>query len=602
MKKIFLLIPFLMFFISINAQSNKDLVLARQYYNNGDYEKASQLFYELWKNDNNNEYYYTSLLYSYIRLKEFNEAEKIVKKQIKKSKENLNYQIDLGYVYSQNNDAAAAEKEYENVLNQLVADQNQIRQVASKFLNIQQTDYAIKTYLKGRKLLNTNDLFVYELGNAYFKENKNKEAVQTYLDLLQSNPNNIVTVQSILANKLDKEEVQDELETQLYTLVQKKPNESTYAEMLIWLFSHQQDYEQALIQAKALDKRNNEDGNRIFQLANNAFQEKQYDTAIDAYKYLIENKKDNSTLRRAKALLIRSEQEKITSRPNYTVEQINALQNNYTNYLNTYGKGIENVDVISNFAHLQAYYIHNLSQAITLLEEAISLPNIPKKTKNTLKLELGDIYILDDNVWEATLLYAQVDKDEKDSPIGEDARFRNAKLSYYKGEFEWSQAQLKILKGATTELIANDAIDLSVFIMDNLGLDSITTTMEEYSNAELLALQNKDEEALQTLDNILKDYPGHALTDDIYYKKAQIYFSKNNYEKAVEMLNAILLNHKEDILADNAAFMLGDIYQNYLMDKEKAMKYYKLIITDYSGSVLLVEARKRYRTLRGDNI
>ncbi|MCB0538462.1 MAG: tetratricopeptide repeat protein, partial [Bacteroidetes bacterium] len=226
----------------------------------------------------------------------------------------------------------------------------------------------------------------------------------------------------------------------------------------------------------------------------------------------------------------------------------------------------------------------------------------PKKTKNTLKLELGDIYILDDNVWEATLLYAQVDKDEKDSPIGEDARFRNAKLSYYKGEFEWSQAQLKILKGATTELIANDAIDLSVFIMDNLGLDSITTTMEEYSKAELFALQNRNEEALQTLDDILKTYPGHALTDDVYYKKAQIYFSKNNYEKAVEMLNAILLNHKEDILADNAAFMLGDIYQNYLMDKEKAMKYYKLIITDYSGSVLLVEARKRYRALRGDNI
>lgn len=599
MKKIFFTILSFLLFSFVNAQSNKDLVLARQYYNNGDYEKASQLFNELWKNDSDNEYYYTSLLNSYIRLKEFDEAEKIVKKQIKKNKDKLNYQIDLGYVYSQNNDASSAEKEFESVLNQLTANQNQIKQIATNFLNIQQTDYAIKSYLRGRKLLGVNDLFVYELGNAYFKENRNKEAVETYLNLLQENPNNIATVQNILANKLDKEEVQNEVESQLYTLLQKKPNETTYAEMLIWLFSHQEDYEQALVQAKALDKRKQEDGNRIFQLANNAYQEKQYDAAIDAYQYLIETKKN---IRKAQALLIQTKQEKITSRPNYTPEQILSLQTNYNDYLNTYGKGLENVNVIANFAHLQAYYLHDLSTAIKLLEDAIALPNIPKKEKNLLKLELGDIYILDNNVWESTLIYAQVDKDEKDSPIGEEARFRNAKLSYYKGEFEWSQAQLKILKGATTELIANNAIDLSVFIMDNLGLDSITTTMEEYSKAELLALQNKNDEALKTLDNILKEYPGHALTDNIYFKKAQIYLGKNNYEKAVEMLNAILLNHKEDILADNAAFMLGDIYENYLNDKEKAMNYYKLIITDYAGSVLLVEARKRYRLLRGDNI
>lgn len=601
MKYLVIVISCLFFFFAY-SQTNKDLVLARQYYNNGDFEKASQLFYELWKNDSENDYYYTNLLHSYIKLKDFTEAEKIVKKQIKKNKNNLNYQIDLGYVYSQNNDAAAAEKEYENVLQQMVADQNQIRQVANKFLNIQHTDYAIKTYIKGRKLLNTNDIFVYELGNAYFQENKNKEAVQTYLELLQNNPNNIISVQSILANKLDKEEVQNELETQLYTLVQKKPNDNTYAEMLIWLFSHQNDYEQALVQAKALDKRKQEDGNRIFQLANNALQEKQYDAAIDAYQYLIDNKKDENAIRKAKALQIRAEQDKITSRPDYVAEQISSLKNKYTHYLSTYGKGVENVNVIANFAHLQAYYIHDLPVAIKLLEDAIALPNIQKREKNTLKLALGDIYILADDVWEATLLYAQVDKDEKDSPLGEDARFRNAKLSYYKGEFEWSQAQLKILKGATTELIANNAIELSVFIMDNLGLDTITTTMEEFSQAELLALQNKNAAALIKLDEILKSYPGHALTDDIYYKKAQIYFNNNSYDKAVEALNAILLNHKEDILADNAAFMLGNIYENYLQNTEKAMNYYKLIITDYSGSVLLVEARKRFRTLRGDNI
>ena len=253
-------------------------------------------------------------------------------------------------------------------------------------------------------------------------------------------------------------------------------------------------------------------------------------------------------------------------------------------------------------ALLEAYYIHDMTAAISILNEAINLPNLPRKVKNEIKLDLGDFYVLDGDVWEATLIYAQVDKEEKDSPLGEDARYRNARLSYYKGEFEWAQAQLGILKGATTELIANNALELSVFIQDNLGLDTTTATMQMFANAELLHLQNKDEAALIKLDSILYRYPGHALSDDVLFKKASIAFENRNYEVAVALLKNLLQSHGDDILADNATFMLGDIYENKFNNPEMAMEYYKKIITDYSGSVLMVEARKRFRILRGDGV
>jgi tetratricopeptide (TPR) repeat protein len=589
-------------FLNVFAQTDKQQALAKQYFQTGDYEKAALLFEDLWKNESSNLYYYNSLFTCYIRLNQYEAAEKTVKKQQKKYKDDLSYPIDLGYIYSQNNQADAANATFKEVVNLLPADVNVIRNIAAKFLSIRQDDYAILSYLKGRELLKDKSMFSFELGNVYLQSNKAKEAVAIYLQIIGENPNLKNTVQNILTNNLQKDNIQEELESQLYTLLQKNIALNEYAEMLIWLFTHQNDYGQALIQAKALDKKNQEDGARVISLANNALQEKQYQAAIDGYNYVLTKGDKTKYYLSAKSQLMEAQKLLITTTPNYTQEDILTLKTNYTSFLNQYGKTMNQAATIRALADLEAYYLMNIPAAIQLLSDLIALPNLPKKTKNEAKLDLGDYYVLSGDVWEATLIYAQVDKDEKDSPLGEDARYRNARLSYYKGEFEWAQAQLSVLKGATTELIANNALELSIFILDNIGLDTVTTTMEFFADAELLHRQNKDNEALSYLDKILKEFPGHALTDDVLFKKANIYFENRKYTNAASLLEQILQNHREDILADNACFMLGDIYQNYLNNPEKAMEYYKTILTDFSDSVLMVEARKRFRFLRGDDV
>lgn len=602
MKRSILSIFFSILFLAVFAQTDKQQALAKQYFQTGDYEKAALLFEDLWKDDPTSQYYYNSLYTCYIRLNNFESAEKTVKKQQKKYKDDLSYPIDLGYIYSQNNQADAANNTFKEVLNQLPADINVIRNIASKFMSIRQDDYAIAAYLKGKELLKDKGLFAFELGNVYLQSNKAKEAVSTYLQMISENPSLKNTVQNILTNNLQKEKIQEELESQLYTLLQKNTSLNEYAELLIWLFTHQNNYGEALIQAKALDKKNQEEGGRVISLANNALQEKQYPAAIDAYKYVITKGENNKYFLSAKSQMMEAQKLLITTTPNYTEEDILTLKGNYTSFLSQYGKTINQAATIKALADLEAYYLKNIPAAIQLLSDLIVLPNLPKKTKNEAKLDLGDYYVLSGDVWEATLLYAQVDKDEKDSPLGEDARYRNARLSYYKGEFEWAQAQLGVLKGATTELIANNALELSVFILDNIGLDTVTTTMEFFADAELLHRQNRDNEAINVLDRILKDFPGHALTDDVLFKKANIYFENRKYTEATQLLEQILQNHREDILADNACFMLGDIYQNYVNNPEKAMEYYKTILTDFSDSVLMVEARKRFRFLRGDDV
>tara|TARA_B110000459_G_scaffold172899_1_gene194685 strand:+ start:10271 stop:12082 length:1812 start_codon:yes stop_codon:yes gene_type:complete len=600
--KLFIFSAFTFLLIGAHAQFDKTLALAKQYYQTGDYEKSAKLFEELWKDNNQNLYYYTSLYNSYIRLNDYAHAEQLVKKQVKRNKDDLSYKIDLGYIYSQNNESAKAEDIYKDVISLLPDNQTFIRSTAAKFIGVRQLDYAIECYLKGRELLKDKSLFGFELGNVYLQGNKIKEAVGAYLHLMNENTIYKNSVQSILTNNIEKEGLQDELEEQLYSLVQKNSAKTEYLELLIWLFTHQADYEQALIQAKALDKRNQEDGGRIIQLANDAIIEQQYDAAIEAFIYVQSKGKVGRFFQLAKSGEIESRKLKITNTLDYSNEDIATLQQEYETFLSNYGKNVSTVNSMQELAKLQAYYVHDIAAAIQLMEELLAIPNLPKKTKNLVKLDLGDFYVLFGDVWEATLLYAQVDKDEKDSPIGEDARFRNSKLSYFKGEFEWAQAQLGILKGATTELIANNALKLSIFILDNLGLDTTTATMQMYADADLLHIQNKDQEALSLLGDILIKYPGHALTDDIYYKQAQILLESQKFEKANTLLKLLFQDFSEDILADNALFLLGEVYQKYLDQPDKAMEYYKIIITDYTNSVLMVEARKRFRFLRGDDV
>jgi len=228
------------------------------------------------------------------------------------------------------------------------------------------------------------------------------------------------------------------------------------------------------------------------------------------------------------------------------------------------------------------------------------MPGISPQVLASCKLDLGDVYLLNGRQWDATLLYSQVDKDFPNTDMGEDAKFRNAKLSYYTGDFDWAKRQLDVLKAATSQLIANDALNLSLLISDNLNVDSTGAALKIYARADLLIFAEEPEKAVQTLDSIDKKYPGNALTDDILMAKARILIQQKNFAAAVPLLKSICENTPTNLWADDAVFMLGDIYENHLSDKAQAKTYYQKIITDYPGSLWLNEARKRFRVIRGD--
>jgi len=586
------------------TQSNTDKLLATQYFQNGEFDKAVVIYEKLF-NKTQLDFYYNFYFNCLLELEEFKKAEKVVKKQIKKKPGNLNYIIDLGFIYHSSGETNKGKQQYDRALKQLMPDKQQVVILANTFLAKREINYAIETYLKGRKLLKGYYSFNFELAAIYTRTGKTTSMVNEYLNLLDENASYKGQVQNALSRTIGPDNPNSKkneiLRAQLLKRIQKQPDKIVFAEMLVWYYVQQRDFESAFVQAKALDRRRKEDGKRLMNLAKLGTANKNYDIAIKCYQYVISKGKTSYYYINSKMELLSVMNEKITS-SSYTQDDLIKLEKTYYSTIEELGKSSQTVYLLKDLAHLQAFYLHKTNVAISLLQEALAMRQLKAKALAECKLELADILLLTGKVWDASLYYSQVEKAFKHDPFGHEAKFRNAKLYYYTGQFGWAQKYLDVLKASTSKLIANDALDLSLLISDNTALDTSTTAMFMYATADLFTFQNKDDLALTVLDSIISLFPGHSLTDEVIYKKSGIMIKKGQYEDASDLLQSIVSDHSYDILADDALFKLGKLYETQFKDTDKAMELYQQLLINFSGSLYVVEARKRYRKLRGDNI
>ncbi len=590
-------------FSSFAQTQTQDEQLALYYYNNGEFDKASALYEKLFSKYPQTTSYYGYYYKTLIQLKQYNEAYKTAKRQIKKFPADQTYLVDAGFALQMEDKIKDAESYYKEAISKLTPDMSAIYRLANAFQVINRNNEALQVYDKGRGLFGNNSLFINESALIYQKQGDVVNVIKLYLDFLNENPTYLVQVEQHLQDAIQEENITKELQSQLFKRLQKQPDNSAFAELLAWFYIQQKNYTDAFTQIKALDKRNKEDGFRVFQFANEAYQDGSYQAAEEALNYLIESRNRSGTYYlSARTLLLDILKTRALIPAIVSQDEIQKVLTAYRDYFNEFGRNAQTINVVRDYALLNARYANKPDTAIAVLESIISQPGGSKFSKAECKLDLGDYYIIAGNVWDATLVYMQVDKDFKDEPLGEEARFRNAKLSFYKGEFEWAQAQLDIIKSSTSELVANDAIALSVFITDNTGLDTSTEAMSIYARADLLLFQNRYDDALITLDSLIKKFPDHSLADDVLYEKALIYLKKNDIDQAVKYFEDINQKYSTDLLADDALFDLADLYENVLHDKEKAMELYKQIITDHNGSLYVIEARKRFRSLRGDTV
>lgn len=599
-QKVRAIIFFILCFPPLSFGQNSDEQLANYYYINGDCEKAIPYFEKVFENNA------SRLVFNrYVDCLEKEQGTKatinIIKKQIKNFPDEYDFSVMLGQAYEKLGDEKNAAKTYNYLIESMQPISRNVINVQKAFSKVGKYELALSALERGRKILKGYPLNM-QFAEVYGELGRVEEMIDEYLSLLDYNSSMIHSLQRLMPRMIDFEAEESEayeiLKRSLIRRVQKQPNDIVYAEMLIWSFTQRKDFSSALIHAKALDKRTSKDGREVFNLGKISSSNKDYPTARKAFQYVVELGNDYPFYYAAEQLLLNTRFLEVTTNRNYSQEELTTTIEEYENALNRVGKNAKAVNIILELAQIMAFYAGQPQDAKELLLEAMEYRGVSSMAKAELKVLLADIYVILDDIWEASLLYMQVEKDFKYEPIGFEAKYKNARVFYYDGDFIWAQSQLDVLKESTSKLIANDAMKLSIFITDNLGLDSNLRAMRKFANADLLIAQRRFDEAFILFDSIQMIFPYHSLADDILMRKAEAYYEQGKWGKAIEKYELVLARHADDIFADDALFQMAVIYEDYLFQPDKAKDLYFRLLKEYKGSLYVTEARKRFRALQ----
>ena len=599
MKKLFFL---LCIGFTTLCLSQNDYYLAQRYYVEGEFKKATQLFETLYEKSPFNTTYLSRLISCYQETENFVKAENLLKTKLKKSYNQGNLHVFLGYNYQRQNLDDFAEKQYKLALKTVERNPAYAGIIGRSFKEYSLLDYAIASYKKAMEL-DENLNYNFQIAQINGEKGDLQKMFSSYIDLIDKNEDYLNVVQRYASTFISDDNENEANKIFRKTLLRKSVSnpKDIWNELLSWLFTKQKDYNKAFIQEKALFQRKNKsdvDGaqsivNNIYQLGSIAFNNLSFQVAKECFSFVIKHTSSFNIERLIDANL-------------YIVDiniatKADGVEELFQQLFTQFGKRVKSLKIQTAYADFLTFQQNNPEAAKLVLEEALTYANT-KYEKARIKIKLADVLVFTENYNRALIYYSQVQNQLKGSDLAQEARLKVARTSYFKADFDWAKAQLKILKSATSQLIANDAVDLYLLITDNESVDSIPSGLVAYAKAELLAFQNKTAQAIDTLSLVYTNYKGQPIEDEAYFKQAKLFTKQNAFKKAIENYLKIIQLDANGILVDDALYQIAELYYTKLNDSAKASEYYQKILFDYPSSIYLVEARKKYRKIRGDTI
>ncbi|RLD29278.1 MAG: hypothetical protein DRI75_03785 [Bacteroidetes bacterium] len=589
MRVVLLICVFLIstFAVSQNEQS------ALNYFNNGEFEKALFSYNKLYNANKGNLNYLYKIIEIHQQLEQFDLAEKLLLSQFNN---NPMYLVELGYNFQLKGEQEKAGEYYNQAIFKIEEKPIYAFSIARRFETHALIDYAAKVYERAMELRPESNYYI-QLARIYGEQEKVEKMFNSYINFLEKSANYTIQAKRIFSEYVS-ENGEDEnnklLRKVLLKKIQTQPN-TLWNKLLSWLFIQQRDYNKAFAQEKAIYKREQETIIGITDLANITINDGNIDIANEILTFIINNAFDLDTVLKAHKDILELETKYALKTDYKTIDK------KYKALLEEFGMLPQTIDFQISYAHFIAFYLNDPNTAISFLKEALKIRSSGFHQAK-VKLKLGDILVFQEKFNEALIYFSQIQTSLKNSTISQEARFRVAKTSYYKGDFKWAESQLIILKSSTSQLIANDALDLKLLISDNKYEDSLQTALKLYAKADLMAFQNKTDKAISLLDKILQEHKTETIIAQALFKQAQLFEIKQQFEKAKTNYDAIITNYREGILIDDAYFALAELYLNNLAQPEKAKTLYEQILFNHEDSIYFVEARKKYRALRGDAI
>lgn len=594
----FICILFILLLSSVVQAQPSDSQLAYTYYQNKEYDKAAQLFLQLYERTHSSNFldYHIICL---INGKQYDKAEEVLKKYLKTDDKNKDFLINLGYIYEQQGKTRKSEEYYGKAIQKLLPSRSDINNLAYKFRNIREYGWAIKTYLHGRELLKQPQAFLSELGENYMMERNYEKMLDLFIQTLQQKPaeiNNITSKLSFARSYDMINNVDHIIEKKLAELFQQENYNPVFDELAVWYALQKKDYDKALLHATSLNQKISDKSYIFINIARNAASTGDYSIAAEAYRKVLEKgKENNSFYLTARKEILTCEYEK-SRQLQAAPESYRQIAQNCEQYLKEYGYLPEHVDISLLLSDLYAYQLNLPDSANHILEKCTSIRRLNPTTLSLIKSKRADLLTFTDNPWEATILYTQIEKSNPNNDIGYEAKLKKAWLAYYAGDLLWAKAQFDVLKGSTTKLISNDAIKMSHFINMNYKPEEENKDLEKLAQTEYLIYKQQFKKALPVMDSLIA-YSQPGISDYVTLEKAKILAQQNKYDEASTLLEKLKNDSQQVYIRAEAIYELAHLKKRQ-KQFARAKELYKTLVSEYSGSVYSIEAGKLYREMK----
>lgn len=590
MKKI---IALLFIFLSLFVHGQNEQ-LALNYFDRGEFEKALVSYEELLKAQPNNFNYFQKAVECYQQLQQFDKAEKAIQERLDKYKQG-NFLVELGYNYQLQKNQEKANKYYDQAIDKIKKNPSEVYQIAYVFDRKALVDYALLAYQTAVSL-EPKFNFNFQMALLYGQKGETDKMIDMFLTEAYTNPQNLIMIQNQLSRFTTEETdvtFNDALKKALLVRIQKN-QDIFWNEFLSWFYVQQKEYGKAFIQEKAIYKRNPESFSNIVNLGQLAIEENDQEAAKEILGFVLENTKDLDLQIQSHSYLMEMKIDKALPK------DYPAINLELDNLIKEFGVSPFSLSLLKIKAHFVTFNMKDAETGKVILKNVLEMP-LNRDQVAEVKMELADILLFEEKFNQALIYYSQIENDANNSPIGQEASLKTAKTSYFKADFKWAEHQLKVLKSASTQLIANDALDLFLLISDNTVEDSTQVALKKFARADFLLYQEKKQDALIAFQAILKENKGDAIEPVTLLRIGKIYEELGDTNAALANYKLILDNFKECIYIDEALFYSAEIY-NQLNDVEKAKPLYEEVITKHEDSIHYVTSQKKYRKLRGDSI
>ena len=567
--------------------------LAQNYFDKGDFEKALISYEELLKNQPSNSNYFLKNIECLQQTKQLDKAEAKILERLNNYKQG-NLLVELGFNYKLKKDEAKAKKYFDLAIDKIRKNPSDVYSISTSFDKKIILDYALLAYQTASQT-DAKMNFNYQIALLYGQMGNADLMIETFLSESFTNPNMLLSIQNQLSRFIaedTQETFRDKLKKSL--LVRSQQSQDVFwNQYLSWYFVQQKEFGKAFIQEKSIYKRNPESFANIVNLAQLSVEENQPDTANDIYAFILENTLDQELKIRANYYIQKLKIDK------FTAVDIPIITSDLNNLIKEFGVSPYTLSLQKLQAHFTAFNLNDPEAGKNILKTALNLP-LNQYQSADLKMEMADILLFQERFNQATIIYTQIEDDLKNDSVGHDASLKIAKTSYFQTDFVWATKQLKVLKSSSTQLIANDAIDLFLLINDNTVADSTQVALKKFAHADFLSYQKNSKDALLEYQKILQEHKGQEIEPITLYRIGKIYETQGNYDLALNNYKMIIDNFKECIYVDEANYFSAEIYNLQLKDAEKSKKFYEEIIFKHEDSIYFTDARRKYRALRGD--